>query len=117
MVSFIYLVSPPFPFLGTHNETSAKLAAALLAKKGGNVSDLPFSFAQLLGMCDHMSSILSQAGCQVYKYVPYGPVDLVMPYLIRRAEENSSLLGSSAKETRLIWAELKNRLFSRFGMA
>lgn len=80
---------------------------------GSSPRNLPLSFGQLLGMCDHMSLILSRAGCQVYKYVPYGPIDLVMPYLIRRAEENSSMLGSSAKETRLIWSELYHRFTKR----
>lgn len=101
---------------GTHNENSVKFAAALLSKhySNANLSTLPIAFGQLLGMCDHMSLILSQSGCQVYKYVPFGPPQLVVPYLIRRAEENSSILGSSAKETRLIWSELFNRLMERF---
>ncbi|XP_055388435.1 proline dehydrogenase 1, mitochondrial-like [Condylostylus longicornis] len=64
---------------GTHNEDSARLAAALLSQKaaGQDLRNLPVSFGQLLGMCDHISLILSKAGCRVYKYTPYGPVSIL----------------------------------------
>ena len=71
------------------------------------------AFGQLLGMCDHVSLSLGKAGYLVYKYVPYGPVKEVVPYLIRRAEENSTLLGSPGvqREKAMIFRELfSNRL-------
>ena len=71
-------------------------------------------FAQLLGMSDHISFNLSKAGYNVAKYVPYGPIDEVMPYLIRRAEENTSVAGQTGRELSLIKKELKRRrLFNR----
>jgi len=69
-------------------------------------------FGQLLGMSDHLSFTLGQNGYRAYKYVPYGPVHEVVPYLLRRAEENSSLLASDATRTErvLLVKELKRRL-------
>ena len=64
----------------------------------------------MLGMCDNVSFALGAAGYEVFKYVPYGPVYEVLPYLIRRAEENSGLLGSAAKERRMIRGELWRRM-------
>ena len=67
-------------------------------------------FGQLLGMCDHVTYMLGAHKFKAYKYVPYGPVDEVMPYLIRRAEENSDLLGGSVRECELLKGELKRRI-------
>ena len=61
-------------------------------------------------MCDHISFTLGAKGHNVYKYVPYGPIHEVLPYLIRRAEENSDVLSSSEKETNMMWDELKRRI-------
>ncbi|CAO3571209.1 unnamed protein product [Mortierella alpina] len=69
-------------------------------------------FGQLKGMCDHMSYTLGKHGYGVYKYVPYGPIHHVIPYLIRRAQENASVLGGVALERALIWEELKRRFLA-----
>lgn len=66
-------------------------------------------FAQLLGMSDHISFNLAKAGYKVCKYLPYGPVEAVLPYLFRRAEENSSVKGQSGREFLLIDKEFKRR--------
>jgi proline dehydrogenase len=66
-------------------------------------------FSQLYGMADHISFNLASSGYQVVKYVPYGPVNEVIPYLIRRAEENTSIRGQTPRELSLIKKELKRR--------
>jgi proline dehydrogenase len=66
-------------------------------------------FAQLYGMSDHISYNLAKAGYNVAKYVPYGKVEAVLPYLIRRAQENKSVAGQSSRELSLIMTELKRR--------
>ncbi len=68
------------------------------------------SFGQLLGMCDHVSFPLARAGYRVYKYVPYGPIREVLPYLTRRAQENSGMLGRVAKERGMLLSALLRRL-------
>eukprot|EP00922_Rhytidocystis_sp_ex-Travisia-forbesii_P044427 GHVS01066271.1.p1 GENE.GHVS01066271.1~~GHVS01066271.1.p1 ORF type:complete len:608 (+),score=90.81 GHVS01066271.1:125-1948(+) len=108
--------------MGTHNENSILKAMNLLQQRGFQPEDAPVSFAQLLGMCDHVSLSLGKAGYSSFKYVPYGPVGEVLPYLLRRAQENSDLLGSSTKEMGLIAQELRRRvmespLFTRFSAA
>ncbi|CEM00556.1 unnamed protein product [Vitrella brassicaformis CCMP3155] len=95
--------------LGTHNEQSIKKAVAGLHLRGLSPTSPRVAFAQLLGMCDHITFKLGASGFAAYKYVPYGPIKEVLPYLLRRAEENSDLLGSSGKETLLILQELAGR--------
>jgi len=95
--------------LGTHNETSSlKLAQQLMDRKI-SFNHPHIYFAQLLGMSDHISYNLSKDGFNVAKYVPYGPVKEVLPYLIRRAEENTSVEGQTGRELSLIKKELHRR--------
>lgn len=94
---------------GTHNEQSCKLLTQLMKEKGVATNDKRIYFAQLLGMSDHISYNLAHVGYNVAKYVPYGPLIEVLPYLSRRAEENSSVKGQAGRELSLINAELKRR--------
>jgi proline dehydrogenase len=94
---------------GSHNEYSNLYLTVLMEKHGMQPSDERVWFAQLLGMSDNISFNLAKAGYNVVKYVPYGPVELVMPYLIRRASENTSVAGQSSRELTLIRKELKRR--------
>lgn len=94
---------------GTHNELSCGLLAELLNEKQIWHEHNHVYFSQLLGMSDNLSFNLSAAGYNVAKYVPYGPVKSVMPYLFRRAEENTSVAGQMGRELRLISAEMKRR--------
>ncbi|MCF0053073.1 proline dehydrogenase family protein [Dyadobacter sp. LJ53] len=95
--------------LGTHNEYSSQYCAAKMRKLGISQHDDRIWFAQLLGMSDNISFNLAKAGYNVAKYVPYGPIDAVLPYLIRRAEENTSIAGQSSREFLLVKSELKRR--------
>ncbi len=96
-------------FVGTHNEQSCMLAAKLLHEKGLPHDHPHVSFSQLLGMSDNITFNLAHAGYNVSKYLPYGPVKDVMPYLIRRAQENTSIAGQTGRELSLIRRELKRR--------
>ena len=73
------------------------------------INDSRIYFAQLLGMSNHISINLAKANFNVAKYVPYGPVKDVTPYLIRRAEENTSIAGQTGRELQLILKELERR--------
>ncbi len=94
---------------GSHNEKSALVLAELMKESGIKADDKRIYFAQLLGMSDHISFNLANEGFNVAKYVPYGPVKEVLPYLIRRAEENTSVAGQTGRELSLIMKELKRR--------
>jgi proline dehydrogenase len=94
---------------GTHNEESSLYLTKLLQKNSISPNDERFYGAQLLGMSDHISYNLAQAGFNVAKYVPFGPVREVMPYLLRRADENTSVAGQTGRELNLIIKELKRR--------
>lgn len=95
--------------LGTHNEYSSQYCAMKMQKLGIGRDDDRIWFAQLLGMSDNISFNLAKAGYNVAKYVPYGPIEAVLPYLIRRAEENTSIAGQSSREFLLVKSELKRR--------
>ena len=95
--------------VGTHNELSCERAVEKIAAIGIEADHPHVSFAQLLGMSDHISYNLAAAGYNVCKYVPYGPVKTVIPYLIRRAEENTSVAGQTGRELFLLRKELKRR--------
>jgi proline dehydrogenase len=93
---------------GTHNEDSSLFLANLMDKQKIDKSDNRIYFAQLLGMSDHISYNLAKHNFNVAKYVPYGPIKETIPYLIRRAEENTSVAGQTGRELSLIIKE-KNR--------
>lgn len=94
---------------GTHNEISCGVLATLLDKHKIDHNHPHVYFSQLLGMSDNLSFNLSDAGYNVAKYVPYGPVKAVMPYLMRRAQENTSIAGQTTRELDLIIREKKRR--------
>jgi proline dehydrogenase len=94
---------------GSHNEDSSAYLADLIEKKGIDKTDKRIYFAQLLGMSDHISYTLASNGFNVAKYVPYGPVKEVIPYLFRRADENTSVKGQTGRELKLIKEEIKRR--------
>ncbi|GMI74052.1 hypothetical protein like AT5G38710 [Hibiscus trionum] len=98
--------------LATHNLQSGKLAALKARNLGIQKGNPKLEFAQLYGMSEALSFGLRNAGFQVSKYLPYGPVDMVMPYLLRRAEENRGLLSTSNIDRVLMGKELKRRLKS-----
>ncbi|WP_316798222.1 proline dehydrogenase family protein [Pedobacter frigidisoli] len=94
---------------GTHNEDSSRLLTYLLDEKKIAHNHPHVYFAQLLGMSDNLSFNLADATYNVAKYVPYGPIKAVMPYLFRRAQENTSVAGQTGREFGLIERELKRR--------
>ncbi|HQQ93250.1 MAG TPA: proline dehydrogenase family protein [Bacteroidia bacterium] len=94
---------------GTHNEKSSAYLVQLMKDKNIAHNDKRIYFSQLLGMSDHISFNLAADGYNVVKYVPYGPVREVLPYLIRRAQENTSVKGQTGRELKLIMTEKKRR--------
>jgi len=98
---------------GTHNEKSSRKLALALDKYKLTTDDSRIYFAQLLGMSDHISFNLANEKFNVAKYVPFGPIKEVMPYLLRRADENTSVAGQTGRELGLIKAELRSRKANR----
>lgn len=94
---------------GTHNEQSSYLLMDLMAEHNIAPDDRRVYFSQLYGMSDNLSYNLAKAGYNVAKYVPYGPVEAVMPYLLRRANENTAIAGQSSREFNLIKSEMDRR--------
>jgi proline dehydrogenase len=96
-------------FIGTHNEVSNYLALQVMEDKGIEKDNDRVWFSQLFGMSEHISYNLAEAGYNVAKLVPFGPVREVVPYLIRRAEENTSVKGQTGRELGLLYEERKRR--------
>lgn len=97
----------------THNELSCSLLIELMHRNEINPKDNRFWFAQLYGMSNHISFNLAKLGYNTCKYLPYGPVRSVIPYLIRRAEENTSIAGQTGRELQLIEQEMQRRQKTR----
>jgi proline dehydrogenase len=95
--------------IASHNEHSNLLAIGLMQEKGLAADHPHIHFSQLYGMSDNITFNLAKAGCSVSKYLPFGPIEEVVPYLMRRAEENSSLSGHTGRELSLIRKELERR--------
>ncbi|MFT7817895.1 proline dehydrogenase 1, mitochondrial-like [Arapaima gigas] len=98
--------------VASHNEETVRFTLQRMNEMGLSPTENKVYFGQLLGMCDQISFPLGQAGFPVYKYVPYGPVNEVIPYLSRRAQENRGFMKGSTRERHLLWIELKRRLFN-----
>lgn len=99
--------------IGTHNENSSQLVADVMAEQGLEKNDKHIYVSQLYGMSDNISFNMAHEGYNVVKYLPFGPVKDVMPYLFRRAEENTSVAGQTGRELNLIHKELKRRRSAR----
>jgi proline dehydrogenase len=95
--------------VGTHNEESTRQAAEWLVARGWNPHEAPVWFAQLYGMSDFISFVLAHHGFRVAKYLPFGPIANVMPYLLRRAEENTSVAGQTGRELMMLRKETARR--------
>ncbi len=95
--------------LASHNEDSNQIAVEYLQQKGILLNHPHVHFSQLYGMSDNITFNLAKLGCNVSKYLPFGPIEEVVPYLMRRAEENSSIDGQTSRELVMIRKELKRR--------
>jgi proline dehydrogenase len=95
--------------VASHNEYSCLLTTELLQEKGLPLNHPHVHFSQLLGMSDNITYNLAEAGCSVSKYLPFGPIEDVVPYLMRRAQENTSVGGQTSRELSLIEKEMKRR--------
>lgn len=100
-------------FNGTHNEYSNYYLTEIMAKENLERNDSRIWSVQLFGMSDNISFVMADAGYNVAKYMPYGPIKHVMPYLIRRAQENTSVGGQSSRELTMLRAEMKRRKASK----
>jgi proline dehydrogenase len=95
--------------VATHNDESNLLATRILEQKGLPLNHHHVHFSQLYGMSDNITFNLAKAGCSVSKYLPFGPIEDVVPYLMRRAQENSSVAGQTNRELALIKKEISRR--------
>ncbi|NXN14820.1 PROD dehydrogenase, partial [Indicator maculatus] len=98
--------------VASHNEDTVTFTLHRMRELGIHPSEKKVCFGQLLGMCDQITFPLGQAGFPVYKYVPYGPVHEVLPYLSRRAQENRHFMQRVTRERDLLWGEVKRRLLA-----
>ena len=96
--------------VASHSEDTVRYTLAKMESHGIDSKEKTVSFAQLLGMCDHVTFPLGEAGYMVYKYVPYGPVLEVLPYLSRRVTENGSMLSSLTLEKKFLKREIWRRM-------
>lgn len=96
--------------IASHNEDSMALMAQEVVKQGLKPDERLVDFATLYGMSDHASLALAQRGYNVCKYIPFGPVHDVLPYLLRRMQENRGFIGRTADERGLMWEEIVRRV-------
>ncbi|KAL3130948.1 hypothetical protein ABBQ38_000271 [Trebouxia sp. C0009 RCD-2024] len=102
--------------IATHNQKSIERAVSLMHELEVQPQKSGVYFGQLLGMADHLTFILGRNGFRAYKYVPFGPVAEVLPYLIRRAQENSDIMAGVSREKGMILAEIWRRLKESTGL-
>ncbi|MEP6583335.1 MAG: proline dehydrogenase family protein [Ginsengibacter sp.] len=98
-----------YVIVATHNESSNLYAVEIMEKKQLSLNHPHIHFSQLYGMSDNITFNLAKAGCFVSKYLPFGPINDVIPYLMRRAQENSSVSGQTGRELSLIKKEMERR--------
>lgn len=110
VIQFLHEQTSNFSLIiASHNEESTALAADLFKNKYATMKAQQLHFSQLYGMSDHLTFNLAAAGYDVSKYLPFGPIEEVIPYLMRRAQENSSVAGQTNRELNLIRDECKRR--------
>jgi proline dehydrogenase len=105
----VHNISEIAVIIASHNEQSNLYGIELMEKNGLPLNHPNVHFSQLFGMSDNITFNLAKAGCNVSKYLPFGPIREVIPYLMRRAQENSSINGQTGRELSLIRQELKRR--------
>ncbi|KAJ8326373.1 proline dehydrogenase [Batrachochytrium dendrobatidis] len=103
-------IKPISLVIASHNKDSVRAATKLMAKHGIAPNDGCIAFAQLMGMQDGTAYALVSHGFKTYKYIPYGPIEVTVPYLQRRAQENSSVIGGVGEDRRNVLSELKIRM-------